>query len=434
MVKSFLDKILDLSDANGDVVEHVCKWLCGRPRWTASFVELYSIRQEKKSYASQPWRTRGKVECKSVKLLEALDRFLNIMTRKYEGRESWSAGETSAYACFRRAQNMGLSQEILSDLKLSVCKYAVGKGHHIFSDEASKVLIRNGVAVVLDTDWKGTMIKGYLHEPIIVAAGLNSYDLDKFLRDSMANQEQGGLGEAFESLILPGLFMEKERLPKFIQNNVKEQDFSVLKSFEVSQRSSYGVVCVDARQNIKKTIEWMTAIWNSTFEGQVPPFCYPDVHFGPDLMFFLRNLEDYKDFRACLLQSKYVTDVGNQQDALRTLVPDVLHCESRGKEGKQKFSGKIDQDLAEKWRDLKDQLVCDERPCLRLLVQMPAKPSSSASTGVVASGATGPIPTKKGKKRDWMIVIDDNEAGELFSAKSADLVRLLKRKKEEQVE
>jgi hypothetical protein len=121
--------------------------------------------------------------------------------------------------------------------------------------------------------------------------------------------------------------------------------------------------------------------------------------------------------------------VTNQQDALRTLVPTKLYHECRGKPEKEKISEKPYEELAKKWDDVKDEIVSDERPCLRLLVQMPAEPTASAISGKVAADATGPKSKSKREKRDWLVVVDDKKAEELFSRKSADVVRLLKKPK-----
>ena len=96
-VQQYLRQILDLSSVRDDVLKHVANWLRGRPRWTAGFLEVYSSRREKKSYANQVWRTQGKFKDNDAKLMEALDRYLNVMTcaeEEQNRRESWSAGRS----------------------------------------------------------------------------------------------------------------------------------------------------------------------------------------------------------------------------------------------------------------------------------------------------------------------------------------------------
>ena len=179
-------------------------------------------------------------------------------------------------------------------------------------------------------------------------------------------------------------------------------DASALEAYDVPTKSAYGVFCVDTRGEIDRTIEWVTKSVNAKFEGQVAPFCYPDNRLGPEVIFLLRNRQDYGDFRACIVQSRYVSEVANQQDALRTLeVPTLLYKESRGKPGEDQ-SRQVLEELAKKWDAVKDKLVSDERPCLRLLVQLPeAEPTttSAISGNVAAEDATGPKSKKSKTKK-----------------------------------
>ena len=304
-----------------------------------------------------------------------------------------------ANACFARVHRKIASAEesqrpllkkVENDLEYTVCRFAVGQKPHPFTDAAAKILIENGVAAVCETDRHGTIIKGHFDKPIVVQSGIIFFDLDGHLRENLVKQEEGGLGEAFEMLLLPGLLMEKKRLHKFVKSHLKDSGALALEAYDVSTRSAYGVLCIDTRGEINRTIEWVKKSFNAKFEGQVAPFCYPDIHIGPDVLFLLRNRQDYKDFRACIVQSKYISEVTNQQDALRTRVPTKLYHESQGKPEKEKLSQKLSEELAKKWDDLKDEIVSDERPCLRLLVQMPAEPTASAISGNVAADATGP--------------------------------------------
>ena len=142
-VQLYLRQVLDLSNVCDDVLKHVANWLCGRPRWTASFVEVYACRQERKRYETQAWRTQGKFRDNAAKPMEALDRYLNIMTRAEEKeanrRESWSAGPASAYACFTRVHRKivnaeesqrELLKDVERDLEWAVCHFAIGQKPH----------------------------------------------------------------------------------------------------------------------------------------------------------------------------------------------------------------------------------------------------------------------------------------------------------------
>lgn len=442
-VQEYLRQFLHLSDASNEVLTHVANWLRGRPRWTASFMEVYLCRQERKNYQTRAWRTQGKFRDTDAKLIEALDRYLNVMTsgeeKETSRRESWSAGQASAYACFERVHRKvnnsfdmnerKLLKKVEMDLEYAVYKFAIGAKPHPFTTEASKLLIENGVGAVHEINRVGTMVQGHINEPIVVQSGINFFDMDFHLRETLVLQQKGGLGDAFERLLLPGLLMEKRKLHDFVKSHVKDSDVSRLENYDVSVRSAYGVLCVDTSDNIEETIDWVKRSLEAKFEGQVAPFCYPDVIIGPDVIFLLRNRNNYEDFLACFVQSKYVIEVTNQQDALRTLVPDLLFHQSRGKPGKVKLSEQLCADLANKWDNLKDKLVCDHRPCLRLLVQMPAEPTAAAVFGGVPPDATGPKSKSTRRKRDWLVVVDDVKAEELFSSESANVIRLLKKAK-----
>jgi hypothetical protein len=66
------------------------------------------------------------------------------------------------------------------------------------------------------------------------------------------------------------------------------------------------------------------------FEGQVPPFFYPDKHFGPDLL-LLMWIREYSKFLSVLSQAKFPPEY-QIDEALRTLVPELLYHMNRGKD------------------------------------------------------------------------------------------------------
>jgi hypothetical protein len=77
-VKSYLEQFLDLSRVSEDVLTHVAKWLRGRPRWTASFLEVYIMRH-KRDKKERSQKIAGLNDDSST-LLEALERYLNVLT------------------------------------------------------------------------------------------------------------------------------------------------------------------------------------------------------------------------------------------------------------------------------------------------------------------------------------------------------------------
>ena len=51
---------------------------------------------------------------------------------------------------------------------------------------------------------------------------MNYFGLDKHLRNNIVNQEDGGLGQAFEKLLLMGMMKSKETFRAFLQSHLKE--------------------------------------------------------------------------------------------------------------------------------------------------------------------------------------------------------------------
>ena len=107
----------------------------------------------------------------------------------------------------------------------------------------------------------------------------------------MKHHEKGGLKHAFEKVILPAL-QDKSRLGGILESQLSEKN--KFEGFSVSRLSSYGVLAKSC-DKIQDTLEWIEDATSSWIEGTVPPFCYPDKHFGPDLMFLLWN-SDFTDF------------------------------------------------------------------------------------------------------------------------------------------
>ena len=440
-VVHYLDRYLDLSRVRDDVKAHVANWLRGRPRWTASFLEVYIMRREtpgRRRLAAT--RTRGKMDGRDSKLIEALDRYLNVMTceeKETNRRESWSAGESSAYYSFRKVMNWTDCEDsteveikmVQDDLRIATCDYAVGKRETIFDENSSKRLIFAGVAAVRVVDTEKPCVAGYLDEPIIVEAGVNYFSLEAQLRRNLRNQEPDGQGQAFERLLLPSLLQDTQKLHSVCKKQLGD-NMGNLEDFMVSVRSSYGVLALDTgsvrdKSKIQATLEWIEDALKAKFEGQVPPFCYPDTLIGPDVIFLMHN-ESFDDFRTAVVQSKYSVAV-NPKAALITLVPGKFYTESRGKEGKEKTTRQMTQEQAEVWNELKGTLVSDKRPCLRLLVQTPA--DSTAESGLIAADDYLVNDSSNQKKRDWLVVLDGSQEEELLAKDALAIVRLLKRRR-----
>ena len=78
---------------------------------------------------------------------------------------------------------------------------------------------------------------------------------------------------------------------------------------------------------------------------------------------------------------------------------------------------------------MKDKLVSNSRPCLRLLVQCPAELKWEKVAGQVAPDGYKPSDTNtKQEKRDWLVAISKNDL-ELFDDDTASIIRRMKKPK-----
>ena len=200
-------------------------------------------------------------------------------------------------------------------------------------------------------------------------------------------------------------------------------------------------------KNAADTIRWINDATKSTFEGQVVPFCYPDVNIGPDLIFLMWDC-DYKKYIPVISQAKYRENF-NQMNALRTITPSLLYHDNRGKAGAT-LSRVITSDdgLKKSWEEIKPKLVGKKHGCVRLMVQYPANGAGSATPGVLEDDSekvVGPIdmnpvdqPGKRkskrvetnGKKRKvgWLATISKENAPELFAHRDLMVLNALKGK------
>lgn len=189
-------------------------------------------------------------------------------------------------------------------MEAAIFKFAVG-GQPVFLQECYKTLIEVGVAALRSTAGKD---KAVFDEPMMVHAGIKYFSIERTMTKNMAAQEDGGQDEAFEKLMLPAI---PKRLPNILREQL-EAHGDILKDFWVSPRSSYGVLALDCKNDISATIKWIEDATAATFEGQVPPFCYPDTSIGPDLMFLLWN-EWHTNYISTISQVKFRKGL-NQMD------------------------------------------------------------------------------------------------------------------------
>jgi hypothetical protein len=424
------------------VVDHVSLWLRGRPRWTASFLEVYLVRKGHADRSTDKSRTRGNFSLEGGKLMEAMDRYIDVYATgttskiaEFERRKSFDPLEGTAYSAIKRVETEG-GYQLVKKVEAAIFKFAVG-GQPVFLQGCYKTLIEVGVAA-LSTAGKD---KAVFDEPMMVQAGINYFSIEQTMAENLAAQEDGGQGAAFEKLMLPAI---QKRLPDILREQLQAPG-DILKDFWVSSRSSYGVLALDCKTDISATIKWIEDATAATFEGQVPPFCYPDTSIGPDLMFLLWN-EWYTNYISTISQAKFRKGF-NQMEALRTITPSLLYCENRGKETEGLSSGlKTNDALNQRWEAVKPKLMGQEHGCVRFMVQYPCNQTQKAKPGVLeddmvtaksfdstaspsaTDGSTEPNATtvKRKRKLGWLATVSKDNASKLFQGDGLRVLKALK--------
>jgi len=435
-VKTYLLSFLEIKNAaestslcvsDASVIDHVSKWLRGRPRWTASFLEVYLVRKPDDNYAASKSRTRGNFSFEGGRLMEAMDRYIDVFTRgdkkeiaEGERRKSFDPPEGTAYSAISSAKAEA-DYGLVKTLESAIFKFAVG-GQPCFVLQHYRLLIEVGVAALCTVGED----KAILDEPLMIQAGINLFSVEKAMVENMAAQENGGLGEAFEKLMLPAI---QKRFPDILQEQLNSKG-GVLKNYWVSPRSSYGVLALNCT-DISSTIKWIEDATAAKFEGQVPPFCYPDTSIGPDVIFLMWN-EFYTEYIATICQANYRKKL-NQLDALRTITPSLLYCENRGKDTVKESSELTKNDaLKRRWQAVKPKLVGQEHGCVRFMVQYPSYGTNSAKPGVLEDDkvkvdmASDSEPSQKKRKVGWLVTVHKGNAESLFQGDGLKVVKTLK--------
>ena len=436
-VRKYLVSILDLNQdretneasragevhADEAALQHVCKWLRGRPRWAANFLEAYLVREAKPGSRI----TRGKFSSTSGKLIEALDRYLANFTKDptSDRRGSFVPTKGSPFTAIHDAIREYSSINLGATLQRAVFNFAVGGKAAIFEDHEAE-LIQVGLAAIAVTE-SGS--RAVLDEPIMVEAGINFFTLDGSVIRNLKNQEQGGHGEAFEKVMLPAIQRKLSSVLRAQHGTVEP-----LKSYRVSTMSSYGVLAVSCKDSIEETIRWLKRATSPfQFEGQVPPFCYPDDHFGPDLIFLLWD-KTFQNYLVCLAQAKFREDF-NQSSALRSITPSLLYFENRDrkKNTEPRPSKKLNEDLQNSWAEVKPRVVGGDKGCLRLMVQYPSyqKETAKPSPGMLADDEfMVPNPARKKQKTEpklgWLSTISKENADGFFNGDAFAVFNVLK--------
>jgi len=419
-VKTYLESFLELNLGadhespqvpNSSALEHVAKWLRGRPRWAATFLEVYLVREQRETHNG----TRGNFSSEAAKLVEALDRYLAVHTTDGNSRRtSFTPKKGSAYTTIAETVRGHENLQVRKTLERAIFKFAVG-GRAVVLHQETKRLIEVGVAALRKTG----AIHAILDEPIIIEAGINFFSLDDATLDNMNAQEDDGQGTAFEKVILPAI---QRKFVEVLSAQLGE-DGRVLREYSVPSKSSYGVLAVQCK-SVSSTIDWIEKGMSSTFEGEVAPFCYPDTAIGPDLMFFMRN-KAFTKFVSVIAQAKYRKRV-DQMEALRSITPSLLYHQHRGKEN-QATSTALPRDNTQfqRWEKLKPVFLGVDHGCVRLMVQYPSYSTKSASPGTVGDDETK-VQNSKKRKRGWLATVSRDNASTLFTGDALRMFDALK--------
>ena len=121
-VKAYLDIFVDFGAAvKDDVIRHVARWLCGRPRWSATFFGQWMSRPGE----STGTRRSRAFEQAETAVIRVLEDFIAVMTtgkqpktsEADEARMSWSLDRASVFASIERLYSRSSGPRHTSDLR-----------------------------------------------------------------------------------------------------------------------------------------------------------------------------------------------------------------------------------------------------------------------------------------------------------------------------
>lgn len=461
-VAAYVNKFLDCEKLKGDLVNHVAEWLRGRPRWTATFLEVFFVREIKRHQEM----ARGRFDKGEVSLIQALNRYICSHTEPEidmsKKRQSLTFDRTSAYAAIERmAKNSSQDYwDVRDEMRQAIFRFALSGKKSVIGTRVAE-LIQGGVASVDFelgelTDKHG---KGKIDEPLIVQAGISFFGLQKNVESNFTNSSgPSDAGIRFEQYILPGIQTNFTKMVASRASDVlfcgldddeRQKQVALMKQAAVPKWSSYGVMAVDTRSNVLGTIKWIKDSLDARFDGTVAPFCYPDTYFGPDLMFMMRTpAYDYYLFVAS--QAIFKNDA-SQLEALRTVLPRLFYHQDR------ENNGGLHKNLAEEeknaWVKVEEKLfemdaLKDGTERCKRRGDDPAQPAAKRTRGIVrfvvqyanltSNGAAGPAAfdsvtaedtcssSCKCQKHDLLITIDSQSADELLGKDGQQLLRLVK--------
>lgn len=445
-VVQYMKEFLDLSKVQRDLVQHAAAWLKGRPRWVATFIETYIDRKETTS-TREP---RGSFDCAERPLIKSLNRYIDVCTsKKDDGRRfSWSLHDKSAFAAVSKLfeRNGREWMDVQETFRRATFEFSFsGKRQRVKKNAAD--MIEAGVAAVnVEVDNDASYVEASIGEPLVIQASITFFGLQDFISRKIASATSDSeLGIAFEQFLLPSI---QTRFQKILRSQLGPD--SPLLSFITAEWTSYGVLAIRC-ETPSDTMGWFDAAVNARFDGAVAPFCMPDAYFGPDVAFLIRSKESWVNFRLVALQAKLKYQL-NQDEALRTVVPELFYHTSRGVTP----TLSLKDDLVIRWANIKSMLfgtenvgeitggaiLCSKekaqrskkrkRDIVRVMVQYPSEKTASAEPGPIAENAYNT--NKKCKEKggckcclhDHLVTIDVKNSVDLFGRDGVQLLKLVK--------
>jgi hypothetical protein len=448
-----MDTFLDLGAIQDDLVDHVAKWLRGRPRWTATFLETFFVRKIK----SKQERPLGKFEDRELILIHALNRYIEGITEPdidfvSNRRQSLTFGRASAYTAIeqlfsKKGKNVFDVTEVL---RKAIFEFALSGKRSVIRTYVAE-LIEYGIASVDSTGESpssSTHFTAKIDELLIIHASITYFGLSETVTGNFvaASSNPSHVGHLFEQFILPGI---QKNFNKMVRTRVvSEAAFPTnIKHVAVPKLSSYGVLAVQAK-SVGDTIKWISHSLDARFEGTMTPFCYPDTLIGPDVLFFMRTPK-YDNFLFVASQAK-CKKKADQLEALRTVKPSLFYYQDRKSGGK--LNAQLTTQELSDWAVVKKKLfgmVADEdalrskRRASGSSVQEPATKRTRAMirlvvqyASVTSNGAPGPVaftsvkaecsPNCKCEEHDLLVTIDGTSASELLGEEGMAILNLVK--------
>jgi hypothetical protein len=456
-VKAYLCQILDLADMDdGDeegkakvVLEHVARWLVGRPRWTATFLSIYL------TCTSEPTlrTTSGQFNDKEARLLEALDRYVCALTKgpRKPGEElrrdsQMLAGGASAFSAVARyCRRVEGKKAALTTSGRAIDGSGTTFQHQIRDlvlggvptviHEDAEQLIEFGLAAV-NSVFRNGAVSGIVNEPLVVEAARNYYLVTVKLVQALMTEAVNDASSAsvylnlFELLSLAAIQAKFDTIGRG-----QVGDVLGVETWRVPSKSAYGVLALKC-DTMEETVAWLESAVQSRLDGMVAPFCLPDNMFGPDMV-FLRWNDEHDSFRPVFAQKDKFKNVSQmphhetevQQGAMLTITPSLLYHTNRDAANPQACVTVACQD---RWTAVRQTLLyvgdgAQRRPTTRLMIQVTTEATATTASGLVHLD-DGPATDKRctsptcTRDHDTVVSIDKVNASTFFGTDVAELL------------